>query len=458
MKSLTKKKLIVLALIIAMVTATALIATACQPTQKSAIIILPGIMGSNLIDSATGDPLWAPLSDINMKDFSEDKMIGTVLNVIQRDSVLDLLNIQGEKGALSWLDKMKVKPDGTPNYPNVVAQSLDLDDKPAYPKAAKCGTGEYYEDLYFGLKKAFGDQYEVRMFEYDWRLDNMASAIALEDFIEKNGYTDVTFVAHSMGGVLASTYLARSEQNRASTTRLISLGAPYLGALKALRVPENPLSLIADGFNENTLDSLLQKYLNLGLALVNALLGTDIHITLTDVDLVLEKFNAFVADLPTLYQLLPYEDMVGAYSGDLEGYGIVNVDGVVLDTYDKVMKFLGERDFANQGYLDQMISWQREQYVKQADGTYIHATDLIDTVYYVGTELDTEMQINYDGNGTMIGATSLPLGDGTVSSYSAACGKSLNDPKVKIFPGVSHGDLAIAAQSIQNIINEIKAA
>lgn len=431
-------KLLIMVLVLSLLVAMLVVPTACSG-NKEAIIILPGIMGSNLIDGNTGEPLWAPLKGYNMHELSISQ-IGSILN---ENSVKELLNIRGEKGALKWLEKMKVNSDGTSNYDNIVTQSINKRGEPTYPLASTYGTLEYYEKMYKYFDKTFGDKYDVVIFEYDWRLDNMSAAIRLENFIKQKGYKKVNIVAHSMGGILASTFIGRSEENRALVNKFISLGTPYYGSLKAIRVPENPLSLLEMDGIESLLGTVKKMIDGMG--------GEG------SFDEFYNGFMSFARNLPTIYQLMPYAEMTGAYDGreeELKDLGIITVDGESIKDYDEIVEFLKERDFCQDNdYFSKIIDWQSEQFVT-VDGNRVHASTLVDTTYFVGLGLDTELSINYEGD-EMKGVTMSKLGDGTVPSFSASCGLSLDNERVVTFENTGHGDLAYLDNCLEKIAEVI---
>ena len=433
------RKIAISALVVCLAVAMLILPMACeQPKpEKKAIIILPGIMGSNIIDAETGDPLWAPMKK-GLKMFELD-FPKDLTKILMDPNIKKLINFEGEGGLYEWLDKMKVNPDGTSNHKNT-AQVIGDDGMPLYDKASTYGTLEYYEKTYNFLHEKFSPEYDVRMFEYDWRLDNMSSAIALEKFINDHEYTDVTIVAHSMGGVLASTYIARSEENQQKISKFISLGTPFYGSHKAIRVPENPLSLVGDDMS-----GMVDK--------IKKILGEakfeDAYARLLD----------FVHNLPTIYQLIPYAGMCGAYTEqypELKDLGIITIDGVAVKSYDEFMTFLKGREFSNDSYVDNMIKWQDEQFVMK-DGKKVHASTVVDTRYLVGNDLETELCVNYV-DGVMKDCTFSKLGDGTVPLYSATCGLPVTDSKVIEFKGISHGDLSYDDRCLAKIEEIIKEA
>lgn len=78
----------------------------------------------------------------------------------------------------------------------------------------------------------------VLEFPYDWRLSNVHSARRLQRFTERalrdRPDTKVTFVCHSMGGLVARYYL-EVLGGRHDAAQLITVGTPFSGSIKAVR-------------------------------------------------------------------------------------------------------------------------------------------------------------------------------------------------------------------------------
>ena len=435
-------KLFVVAMIVAILAIILIFPFGCtDKNDKKAIIILPGIMGSNIVESSTGDPLWAPLEN---SAGNVELNAAAVTKLLKRQEVKDLLDIDGPKGAFEWLRKMRINADGSTNAVCDTQQILD-DGSVKYGKTYKYGTFNYYEKMYNYLYDLFSDQYDVRLFEYDWRLDNGASAKKLEQFIKEHKYSEVVLVGHSMGGVLASTFIASSEANAKKVTKFISLGTPYFGAHKALRVLNDPMSMLGDF---SSLLGTLKTVLN----------GMNKDYEGDAFQDVFDEFLGFINDLPTLYQLLPYEDMVGAYDNGnpaLEGQGIITVDGTPVTDYAQYLAFF-DNFTVNKRCVGKMVSWQQEQYKNGK-----HATEYVDTTFFVGNGLETESGASFvsDGNGgyKMQGVISSTWGDSTVALYSASCGHPLTDPRVVEMKGIGHGGLASDDVSLAKIGEIIQA-
>lgn len=84
------------------------------------------------------------------------------------------------------------------------------------------------------------------LFAYDWRLSNRYTARRLKQYVEaalgrwrdsapENRDAKIVFVCHSMGGLIARWYISR-EGGASLTRKMVTLGTPYRGAIKALTV------------------------------------------------------------------------------------------------------------------------------------------------------------------------------------------------------------------------------
>ncbi len=102
---------------------------------------------------------------------------------------------------------------------------------------------EFYAPLIDSLRVK---GYDVFPYGYDWRInlrriaDQPSSTDDLDGFINQvlasTGAHKVNIVAHSLGGLLARYYVTSDPARAAKVEQIISLGTPYLGAPKSLRV------------------------------------------------------------------------------------------------------------------------------------------------------------------------------------------------------------------------------
>jgi len=56
----------------------------------------------------------------------------------------------------------------------------------------------------------------------------------LQKHINDRGYTDVIFVTHSTGGLLASAYIAKSDENKRKVDLALIIAAPLYGTYSSL--------------------------------------------------------------------------------------------------------------------------------------------------------------------------------------------------------------------------------
>lgn len=237
-----------------------------QP-DRNPIIVIPGILGSRLIDEESGDVVWgafeAPYANPNSPrgarlvslPFDEDGLLNADSSTIQPNGVLERLrlsllgvpiNIQAYAGILSSL-----------------------------------GAGGYRDESLSTVIDYGSDHFTCFQFDYDWRRSSAENAARLKEFIEeRRAYVreeyyrrygidneDIKFdiVAHSMGG-LVSRYFARygdqalpedgslpelTWEGAEYVERIIMVGTPNAGALESFEQ-------LIDGFNVG--GPLIPKY------------------------------------------------------------------------------------------------------------------------------------------------------------------------------------------------------
>lgn len=216
-------------------------------TQREPVIVIPGILGSRLVDTESGQLVWGAFAgDYARPDRAEEARRiahpmreGAALREI-RDGVRD-------DGAL---DRVKVKFFGIPVSLSAYFEILSA-----------LGVGGYYDrDLAeSGLVPGYtGDHFTCDQFAYDWRRDISESAAQLADLVEAQvaytsdlrggGPVKVDLVAHSMGGLVARYYLRYGRQalpedgslpeltweGARHVRQLIMVGTPNAGSAEAI--------------------------------------------------------------------------------------------------------------------------------------------------------------------------------------------------------------------------------
>ena len=196
--------------------------TTTKATFTDAVILIPGIMGSELVDSASHDVLWG-LSD-------------------PRWYVAAWTHGTG-------LDRLVVtESERNGDTSRVVARRL-LSAPAALPVLHGV---EPYGRLLRALQRAAAHPDAVRPFPYDWRLSVEHNAALLGRAIAEHldswqrhtywaqahgnaGQAGVVIVAHSMGGLVAQRYLDSAGAGSPVRT-LVTLGTPFYGAVKTLEM------------------------------------------------------------------------------------------------------------------------------------------------------------------------------------------------------------------------------
>lgn len=198
-------------------------ATFTVKVNKNAIIIIPGIFASDLY---CGGNLYfskgAPLISTEMvnslsaikKTLNDPSWIlygGFIAGFALLPEIITTLKVY----ANVLYDSLKCNANGTSKYSVYTKKYkpvLSADDDPN-EYTTNCGFRNYYAPLYntFNNNSSIKARYDVEFFSYDWRLSNAHSASQLNTFINEAGYDKVVLVAHSMGGLVASGYMALGE-------------------------------------------------------------------------------------------------------------------------------------------------------------------------------------------------------------------------------------------------------
>jgi pimeloyl-ACP methyl ester carboxylesterase len=200
-----------------------------KQTGKPPIIIIPGVIGSELVNRATGEKLWPDL-------FPEDKgalaLPITSTNLSEnRDDVVASKVIESA---------------------NLVKFMPEIGVYGALLKALENQGGYRRGDI--DAPTPDGDRDTYYLFAYDWRRDNVESARRLAEKIaeikRRTNKPDLRFdiIAHSMGGLIARYFAMYGDvdvlgdqrprpdwRGARSVGRLVLFGTPNAGSMDALR-------------------------------------------------------------------------------------------------------------------------------------------------------------------------------------------------------------------------------
>jgi pimeloyl-ACP methyl ester carboxylesterase len=261
------------------------------PTGKTPIIIIPGITGSNLVNSKTDEVVWFKAS--RSKDDDIRLPISSVLSR-NRDNLVPK-DIIREIKLLKFLPEIEI-------YERL-ANSLET--KGGYTEGKWDAPGEN------------GDRDTYYVFPYDWRRDNVENARLLVTKVEalkrKLGKRNLKFniIAHSMGGLI-TRYAAMygNADIPAGPPKPTWAGARNFDKVFLLGTPNEG--------SVSTMNALLNGFSYIG--------GINLPF-IQDIS----RFDAFT--IPSIYQLLPHEGTLLAYDENLKPLEIDIYDPATWETY-----------------------------------------------------------------------------------------------------------------------------
>ena len=260
---------------------------------KNPIIIIPGLTGSELVNSKTKEVVWfkpqrakdddlrLPISSLNLARNKDSLVPGDVIRNVKLlkflpdveiyEKLIDALQTRGGYTEGKW-------------------------DKP---------TAEGYQDTFY-------------VFSYDWRLDNVENAQLLIKQIEnlkrilKRPDLKFNIIAHSMGGLIARYAAMYGKANlpagkprptwagAKNFDKVFLLGTPNEGSAQSLSALINGFSYVGGGLNLPFVQDI-------------------------------SKFDAFT--IPSLYQLLPHPGTLSALDENLKPLAVDIYDVKTWDKY-----------------------------------------------------------------------------------------------------------------------------
>lgn len=240
-----------------------------------------------------------------------------------------------------------------------------------------------YDRLVDGLRRRYGIA-DVQVFPYDWRQSNRVSAIRLQSVIEPilqkrretHPAAKLLLIGHSMGGLVARYYAACLDRED-YTRRVITIGTPYEGSMRAL-------SLLSTGV------------------------------------LTLGPFQLDLGDLPqslpSVAELLPVYPCIRDGDGNLRGIGSASLPGVPGALVAHCLAFHRE--------MDEALA------ARQDGGPAQHAI--------VGHLQPTDLWASVEAGRVVLHRSSDPAdgGDGTVPRRSASPPEWSSDASSTFLPGM----------------------
>ena len=347
--------------------------------NKKAIIILPGIMGSQIFadGNITVQSSWLGDLTNNFGDGTRLWDPSTSEFPLVDEKILALAcNSSGEAQYST-----KVNPPTINEY-----------DK---GNGFQYGATDIYRNVYNLMYENFyTENCDIILYEYDWRIDPYDTSNELSNFIDSSYYGDIVFVSHSMGGLVSSYYLSLGAEQRSLVDKHISVGTPYLGSV------EMPYKYLTGKILSNLNDFFIQG-----------------------------SVKDIIYNMPSIYALFPYEQNWVSYLY----YGIDSIF-VPVETYETTMQLYNQyMPNWNQSLANNAITNISNLF------TYdnAHITTLVDSYYIVGTGETTtasikgELKVNLDQttqfNNFILESNT--QGDGTVTLHSATIGGTLPSSK-----------------------------
>lgn len=357
------------AFLITVIIALPLFCSCSAQSAPDAIIILPGIMGSELFleedtvydgkDYKTNTKLWLALDSVKQ-----------VFAVPEHIKMLD-----PSVGCTIRTESPIV------NY---------------YHSRQTYGTLNTYKELYQALYNEFGEKCDVIFYSYDWREDPYESARGLDEYLNERKYQKISIVAHSMGGLVASHYLAMGEEQREKIHTFLSLGTPYLGSEEAV------YAMITGNIDSFFANIIVSK-----------------------------EARELCPKIDSMYALLPYKHL---WQNTLSVYSLTGK--TAADSFEAEQILLQE--YIDNYSLDRHNAAEaKKALLFTNDGR--HITELVNSYYLVGDGEKTAIGINLPNDVRLASTVTTPdkssEGDGMVSLYSATAGDTLPNNRTFIKRG-----------------------
>jgi hypothetical protein len=306
-----------------------------------------------------------------------------------------------------------------------------------------------FEPLYNALSSKYSEDYDVIVWQYDWRKPTTLAAIELEKFINDNGYDKVQFFVHSMGGNVVSQYLVNSEANKNKVELFVPFSTPFFGSADAyFQVVDGLFANLGGLMNTVPVGNEridLSKSYSLIKDFVNGLKPTFLDLTL---------------NMPSVFMLSPFAEYFNDSIYDKETTP-VQIDGIYKN-YTELMNFYCSQSFAKKedgtlkkGYADCM-NYQQGHMVEVNDKK-VHVSNTVNTQYIVGKGVDTLKSFNINTeNMTCTVLEMSEYGDGVVSTYSGTAGNSFDAENVHIIEGSSHISIISDKAAIDGCMEIVK--
>lgn len=384
---------------------------------KKAIIIVPGICGSELfsskqqrvkgVDYEQGHRFWPPNCITPFLD-GHKKLKPEDFNEVTIEAISnDIKYICCEDNGDSKVEMMTSNP---------ILDCRENTDQRSF------GIANCYKKLVKNIVKDTDCDYNVVFYSYDWRRGNKSTAMELERLVNDQDYESVVLVGHSMGCLVCASYLT-NEANKAKVEKSIFLGAPFLGSPKAFSVIDE--GKFVDGF-------------------LGEILGPFIRPVIKDI----------TRDCKALYELLPprqyFDIMRQGYLKSSDEQGNITEINNYEETVDKICYEIGGR------YTKEFLQLAQQFYdTLFNDNQFVLCDENLKVYNILGTKQNTPGEIvigGKEGNKEI-----KKEGDGMVTIESALVGDALDNKTCYYLKRVSHMGLMsnrVCLKLIGDILND----
>ena len=408
---------------------------------KKAIYVLPGYMGSKLF-SEDDTQYWIEgtgmdISLVNTKNIP--LLLDVAENAIHRRSSELMLNTDGSGS------KMHVDPTQD-HY----------------------GSVNTYYKLVNKLTEEFNGEYTIEFFPYNWLGDLNDSERLLRRDIKLKGYTNVVFVTHSTGGLLASAFIAKNKLSADSVKidKAILVAAPLFGTYSALAPLENGSGGLT-GSDYKLIEGFAQaaKY-----AEANPSFNPSFRLKLAAITSIYDVANNWVKDVtrnsPTTYQLLPSVEylkrMPQLYENEFK-------NGKAVTTASEYYSILNGSSNINSNLTNG--NNRSHQYFRETvlGGDIVSVLQTVDTVLIASESASKKTPVIAKYAYKLFGGTKLKelvylgkddayqVGDGTVPYCSATANDGSGEKfTIAKFSRIGHTELISYSLALDRICAEIK--
>lgn len=341
------KKIIIVLLALCLLAISCFSLSACDKDKgkDKAIIYVTALFAGGLYDKQTGEAKWEPFktevdaAKVMAGEIPMDELMDTFGDELS--DILELVDsaLSYEKGTLLW--DLTLDNDGNGYNSNVVPANdlknyMDID----------YGVFGIYRNFVDNISQKYGNDYDVFVYNQDWRISPAKSAEELENYINRKGYKEVVFMSHSMGAPVVNNYLVRSRENRDKVKLYMGFAPATLGsfdALAALACPDTYVDKFLAGMN------LQENMLNMIKNVVQNALGG--------------QLGDFFRNNQGLMSLVPSWQLVSSAQYD-EQNPAITVDGKAITSKDELYDFYASMRWAK--YLTPKS--QAEQESEDYDG------------------------------------------------------------------------------------------